>query len=44
MKELSLNILDVAKNSVTAGATKIGILVEETPGRLTITITDNGGR
>lgn len=42
MKELSLNILDVAKNSVTAGATKIGILVEETPGRLTITITDNG--
>lgn len=42
MKELSLNILDVAKNSVTAGATKIGILVEETPERLTITITDNG--
>ena len=42
MKELSLNILDVAKNSVTAGATKIGILVEETPVRLTITITDNG--
>ena len=42
MKELSLNILDVAKNSVTAGATKIGILVEETPVRLTITITANG--
>ena len=42
MKELSLNILDVAKNSVTAGATKIDILVEETPARLTITITDNG--
>lgn len=42
MKELSLNILDVAKNSVTAGATKIDILVEETPSRLTITITDNG--
>lgn len=42
MKELSLNILDVAKNSVTAGATKIEILVEETPERLTITITDNG--
>ena len=42
MKELSLNILDVAKNSVTAGATKIDILVEETPERLTITITDNG--
>ncbi len=42
MKELSLNILDVAKNSVTAGATKIEILVEETEERITITITDNG--
>lgn len=42
MKELSLNILDVAKNSVTAGATKIEILVEETSERITITITDNG--
>ena len=42
MKELSLNILDVAKNSVTAGATKIEILVEETPEQLAITITDNG--
>ena len=42
MKELSLNILDVAKNSVTAGATKIEILVEETPERITITIADNG--
>lgn len=42
MKELSLNILDVAKNSVTAGATKIEILVEEMPEQLAITITDNG--
>lgn len=42
MKELSLNILDVAKNSVTAGATTISILVEETPEKLTITISDNG--
>ena len=42
MKELSLNILDVAKNSVTAGATRIGITVEENPERLSITITDNG--
>lgn len=42
MKELSLNILDVAKNSVTAGATQIDILVEETESRLTITIVDNG--
>lgn len=42
MKELSLNILDVAKNSVTAGATRILIDVSETPTRLTITISDNG--
>lgn len=42
MKELSLNILDVAKNSVTAGATRIHITVDETPEKLTITIVDNG--
>lgn len=42
MKELSLNILDVAKNSVTAGATRVVIIVEEAPERLTITIEDNG--
>ena len=42
MKELSLNILDVAKNSVTAGATRILITVDETPEKLTITIVDNG--
>lgn len=42
MKELSLNVLDVAKNSVTAGATLIEIIITETPSRLTITITDNG--
>lgn len=42
MKELSLNILDVAKNSVTAGATRIGITVSEQPQQLTITIEDDG--
>lgn len=42
MKELSLNILDVAKNSVTAGATRIQIDVSESETRLTITISDNG--
>ena len=42
MKELSLNILDIAMNSVKAGATKIDIsLVEEGPVR-TLTIKDNG--
>ena len=29
MKELSLNILDVAKNSVTAGATLIEITISD---------------
>ena len=42
MKELSLNILDIAKNSVTAGATRVEITVAETPERLTITVSDNG--
>ena len=42
MKELSLNILDIAKNSVTAGASLIEITVSETETRLTITVGDNG--
>ena len=42
MKELSLNILDIAKNSVTAGATLVEITVAETHDRLTITVRDNG--
>ena len=42
MKELSLNILDIAKNSVTAGATLVEITVTEAPDRLTISISDNG--
>jgi len=42
MKELSLNILDIAKNSVTAGAGLVEITVTETPDRLTIEVKDNG--
>ena len=44
MQELSLNILDIAQNSVRADATLIGISVEAdtVTDRLTITITDNG--
>ena len=42
MKELSLNVLDVAKNSVKAKATLIGISLEETEETLTLTVTDNG--
>ncbi|MEG0853848.1 MAG: ATP-binding protein [Angelakisella sp.] len=44
MQELSLNVLDVAQNSVKAGATLIAITIAEDTAadRMTITITDNG--
>lgn len=43
MKELSLNILDIAKNSVRAGAKNIGIFLnEDKNGILTLKITDDG--
>ena len=44
MQELSLNVLDVAENSVRANASLIRIGVEEDAAadRLTITIQDNG--
>lgn len=42
MKELSLNILDIAKNSVSAGAELICIDVLESGNQLTIVIGDNG--
>lgn len=43
MKELSLNILDVTENSVSAGAKNIEVtLIEDQKGILTLTIKDNG--
>lgn len=42
MKELSLNILDIAENSVKAGASLIEINLEETEQKLIISIKDNG--
>ena len=43
MKELSLNILDIAKNSTVAGATRVIITLELSPsGMLTLSIADNG--
>ena len=43
MKELSLNILDVTKNSVTAGADRIDIILETSEdGWLELRIEDNG--
>ncbi len=42
MKELSLNILDIAMNSVKAGAGTVTISLEETDRTLRITVEDDG--
>ena len=42
MKELSLNILDIAENSLKAGAELTEIILEEQGNMLTLTIRDNG--
>ena len=42
MKELSLNILDIAQNSVKAGAKNIEILIDETAGTMKISVNDDG--
>ena len=42
MKELSLNILDIAENSVKAGAALTEITICETSDLLTLTIKDDG--
>ena len=42
MKELSLNILDIAENSVKAGASLTEIFIDELGDKLTLTIRDNG--
>ncbi|MBQ7363556.1 MAG: sensor histidine kinase [Clostridia bacterium] len=42
MKELSLNILDIAENSVKAGASLTEIILNEESDTLTMTVRDNG--
>ena len=42
MEEFSLYVLDITMNSVRAGATEIGVSLEEKDGMLTFTVTDNG--
>ncbi|MEJ5360161.1 MAG: ATP-binding protein [Desulfobacterales bacterium] len=44
MRELSLHLLDLAENAVTAGARRVSITVEESPAedRLTIRVADDG--
>lgn len=44
MRELSLNMLDIAQNSIAAGATLVTLTVdcESAADRLTLTVEDNG--
>ena len=42
MKEISLNILDIAENSVKAGASLTEIYIDESSDKLTLTIKDDG--
>ena len=42
MKELSLHVLDIAQNSVKAGATRLTITLEQAGNRLAIAIEDDG--
>ena len=42
MKELSLNILDIAENSVRAGANLTKIIIDETDDTITVAISDDG--
>ncbi len=42
MKELSLNILDIAQNSIGAEAKRLAITLEQTGSWLTVTIADDG--
>lgn len=43
MKEISLHVLDIAQNSITAGAAHLEIRLEEDEaGRLTVTVADDG--
>lgn len=44
MKEIALHIMDIAQNSIRAGASEIMITIDESPATdtLTLTIADNG--
>ena len=42
MKDISLHLMDIAQNSITAGATKISILIACEDGFLVFRLSDNG--
>lgn len=42
MKDISLHLMDIAQNSITAGATDIFITLERKDGMMSATVQDNG--
>lgn len=42
MRELSLNVMDLVQNSISAGASRVGISVCEDVDSMTVVISDNG--
>ena len=42
MKDLSLHILDIAQNSITAGAKRLDLELAEEGGRIVLTVADDG--
>lgn len=42
VKELSLHLLDIAQNSITAGSRRVDLTVEEAGGWMTLTVKDDG--
>ena len=42
MKDLSLHILDIAQNSITAGARHLDLTLTEVAGQIAFTVTDDG--
>ena len=42
MKEIALHILDIAQNSITAGADRLEIALTEENGAISLTIADDG--
>lgn len=42
MRELAQNVLDLAENSLSAGATEIKISIRESDALITLTVSDNG--
>ena len=42
MKELALHMLDIAQNSIAAGARRVALTVEESGGRIRLEVADDG--